>query len=557
LDISSADALDRPRRQPGEGQVFLGSGGLPPSDPRDEQLLNVYRLTDPGLSELTLEPLLHELLDRIKEILTVDTVAVLLIDEEERELVARAAKGLEEEVERGVRIPIGGGFAGRIASERTPIYIPDAEHADVMNPILREAGVRSLLGVPLIVEGHVVGVLHVGTLAPREFTNEDAALLQLAAARAAPAIERARLFDALDREHRNAVALQRSLLPDRLPDIPGMDVAAGYLPSLDEVGGDWYDVVDLPHGHVGLAIGDVAGHGVRAASLMGQLRTGLRAYALEGHGAGETLKRVDQLLQTIRGRGMATAAYAVIAPETGAVTLASAGHPPPVLISAAGEARLVEVTSAPPLGTMPYSTFREVQTTLEPGETLLMYTDGLVERRGEALTVGLERLRAAASMSVSAEALCQHVLHALVPALGAADDVALVALRNLPVEDDILMRVPADPQVLAPIRQALRRWLRAHGADPQDIAALTLASGEACANAIEHAYSPGRAVFELEALHSSGTVTLTVRDNGRWRRPRGVNRGRGLKMIEASVDEVDVRATTTGTEVMLRRRIGS
>jgi anti-sigma regulatory factor (Ser/Thr protein kinase)/putative methionine-R-sulfoxide reductase with GAF domain len=557
LDISSADALDRPRRQPGEGQVFLGSGGLPPSDPRDEQLLNVYRLTDPGLSELTLEPLLHELLDRIKEILTVDTVAVLLIDEEERELVARAAKGLEEEVERGVRIPIGGGFAGRIASERTPIYIPDAEHADVMNPILREAGVRSLLGVPLIVEGHVVGVLHVGTLAPREFTNEDAALLQLAAARAAPAIERARLFDALDREHRNAVALQRSLLPDRLPDIPSMDVAAGYLPSLDEVGGDWYDVIDLPRGHVGMAIGDVAGHGVRAASLMGQLRTGLRAYALEGHGAGETLKRLDQLLQTIRGRGMATAAYAVIAPETGAVTLASAGHPPPVLISAAGEARFLQVKSAPPLGTLPFSTFHEVQTTLEPGETLLMYTDGLVERRGEALTVGLERLRAAASMSVSAEALCQHVLHKLVPALGAADDVALVALHNLPVEDDIIMRLPAHPQVLAPIRQALRRWLRAHGADSQDIAALTLASGEACANAIEHAYSPGRAVFELEALHSSGTVTLTVRDNGRWRRPRGVNRGRGLKMIEASVDEVDVRATTTGTEVMLRRRIGS
>jgi anti-sigma regulatory factor (Ser/Thr protein kinase)/putative methionine-R-sulfoxide reductase with GAF domain len=557
LDISSADALDRPRRQPGEGQVFLGSGGLPPSDPRDEQLLNVYRLTDPGLSELTLEPLLHELLDRIKEILTVDTVAVLLIDEEERELVARAAKGLEEEVERGVRIPIGGGFAGRIASERTPIYIPDAEHADIMNPLLREAGVRSLLGVPLIVEGHVVGVLHVGTLAPREFTNEDAALLQLAAARAAPAIERARLFDALDREHRNAVALQRSLLPDRLPDIPSMDVAAGYLPSLDEVGGDWYDVIDLPRGHVGMAIGDVAGHGVRAASLMGQLRTGLRAYALEGHGAGETLKRLDQLLQTIRGRGMATAAYAVIAPETGAVTLASAGHPPPVLISAAGEARFLQVKSAPPLGTLPFSTFHEVQTTLEPGETLLMYTDGLVERRGEALTVGLERLRAAASMSVSAEALCQHVLHKLVPALGAADDVALVALHNLPVEDDIIMRLPAHPQVLAPIRQALRRWLRAHGADSQDIAALTLASGEACANAIEHAYSPGRAVFELEALHSSGTVTLTVRDNGRWRRPRGVNRGRGLKMIEASVDEVDVRATTTGTEVMLRRRIGS
>jgi GAF domain-containing protein len=151
--------------------VFLGTSGLPPVDPRADHLLSMYRLTDPGLSDLALEPLLDALLERTRKILDVDTVAVLLIDEGERELVARAAKGLEEEVERGVRIPIGGGFAGRIAAERTPIFIADAERAEIMNPILREAGVRSLLGVPLIVEGRAVGVLHVGTLAPREFTN--------------------------------------------------------------------------------------------------------------------------------------------------------------------------------------------------------------------------------------------------------------------------------------------------------------------------------------------------------------------------------------------------
>jgi anti-sigma regulatory factor (Ser/Thr protein kinase)/putative methionine-R-sulfoxide reductase with GAF domain len=537
--------------------VFLGTSGLPPLDHRADHLLGMYRLTDPGLSELALEPMLAALLERTKEILEVDTVAVLLIDEAERELVARAAKGLEEEVERGVRIPIGAGFAGRIAAERTPIFIADAEYAEIMNPILREKGVRSLLGVPLIVEARAVGVLHVGTLTPRTFTNEDAALLQLAAAQAAPAIERARLFDVLDREHRNAVALQRSLLPEGLPDIAGIEVAARYLPARDEVGGDWYDVIELRRGLVGFAIGDVAGHGVRAAALMGQLRTGLRAYALDGHGPGETLKRLDRLLQTIRGRGMATAAYGVIASDTGLLRLANAGHPPALRISATGEARLMEATTAPPLGTLPYPTYREVETSLGPGETILMYTDGLVERRGEALTIGLERLRQAASGATGANAVCERVLQALVPALVAADDVALVALRTEVVKPEMAMRLPADPQVLARVRNVLRHWLRAHGAHADDISAITLACGEACANAIEHAYAPGQAMFELAASHVSGTVTLAVRDRGRWRRPRGVHRGRGLMMIEATVDDVDVRATATGTEVVMRRRIGS
>jgi serine phosphatase RsbU (regulator of sigma subunit)/anti-sigma regulatory factor (Ser/Thr protein kinase) len=538
--------------------VFLGTSGLPPLNLRGDHLLSMYRLTDPALSDLALEPLLDALLDRTKSILDVDTVAVLLIDDTERELVARAAKGLEEEVERGVRIPIGGGFAGRIAAERTPIFIADAEHADIMNPILREAGVRSLLGVPLIVESRATGVLHVGTLTPRQFTHEDAALLQLAASQMAPAVERARLFDALDREHRSAVALQRSLLPEGLPDIGGIDAAARYLPARDEVGGDWYDVIELPRGLVGFAIGDVAGHGVRAASLMGQLRTGLRAYALDGYGPGETLARLDRLLQTIRGRGMATAAYGVIAPETGAMRLANAGHPPPLRISASGEARLMEATTAPPLGTLSYPSYREVETSLGPGETILMYTDGLVERRGEALTVGLERLRQAAGAGgMGAEVLCQRVIETLVPTLSAADDVALVALRNEVVQPGVHLRLAADPAVLARVRQVLRRWLRAHGAHADEIAAITLACGEACANAIEHAYAPGQATFELEAKHVAGTVTLAVRDQGRWRRPRGAHRGRGLMMIEAAVDELDVRTTATGTEVLMRRRIGS
>jgi anti-sigma regulatory factor (Ser/Thr protein kinase)/putative methionine-R-sulfoxide reductase with GAF domain len=542
---------------PGRGQVFLGIGDQPAFDGSPGQLEQVYRLADPALSELPLEPLLDELLARAREILGVDTVAILLLDEETQELVARAAKGIEEEVERGVRIPVGGGFAGRIAAGRTPIYIADVDHAEILNPILRMKGIRSLLGVPMMVAGTVIGVLHVGTVTPREFTNQDAALLQLAAARAAPAIDRARLFDALDREHRIAVALQRSLLPDRLPDLVGIETAARYLPSRDEVGGDWYDVIDLPGGSIGLAIGDVAGHGLRAAALMGQLRTGLRAYALDGHPPADALKRLDRLLQTISGRGMATAGYAIVDPATGALRYASAGHPPPVLIRQGARAELLDARTAPPLGSLPFAAYNEVQETLRPGDTILLYTDGLVERRREALTTGLERLRALAAAPLSAEALCQRVVEQLVPAAGGDDDIAVVALRLAPLEADLNVRFAADPQVLSQMRRTIARWLQAHGAQAPEVAAITLACGEACANAIEHAYAPGVAYFELGAAHDGGVVTITVRDTGRWRAARGTNRGRGLKMMAAAVDELDVRTTNSGTEVVMRQRLGS
>jgi GAF domain-containing protein/anti-sigma regulatory factor (Ser/Thr protein kinase) len=541
---------------PGQGQAFVGIGDQPTLDGSAGELEHVYRLADPALSELALEPLLDELLTRAKDILNVDTAAILLLDDEGQELVARAAKGLEEEVERGVRIPVGAGFAGRIAAGRRPIYIADVDHADVLNPILRMKGVRSLLGVPLLVEGAILGVLHVGTVSPREFTNSDAALLQLAAAQAAPAIDRARLFDALDRERRSAVALQRSLLPDRLPNLAGIDAAARYLPARDEVGGDWYDVIALPGGRVGLAIGDVAGHGLRAAALMGQLRTGLRAYALEGHPPGETLKRLDRMLQTIPGRGMATAAYAVVDPVTGTLHYASAGHPPPVLVRGGEEAILLDVSAAPPLGALPFAAYHEVEATLEPGDTILLYTDGLIERRREPLTEGLERLRALTAVRATADQLCQRVIEQLVPADGGEDDIAVVALRIMPVEAVVRVRFAADPQVLSQMRRMLGRWLQEHGAQPSEVADITLACGEACANAIEHAYGPGAAYFELEAVHEEGLVTVTVRDTGRWRTPRGGHRGRGLKMIAAAVDELDLRTTDAGTVVVIRHRLG-
>ncbi len=536
----------------GVGQVALRPAQ--PIDEASEQVRTSYRFSDPALSELPLEQLLGELLVRVQEALDVDTVAVLLFDEETNELVARAAKGIEEEVEQGVRLPIGQGFAGRIAGERVAIFIADVDHADILNPILREKGIRSLLGVPLIVEGSLIGVMHVGSLTPREFGANDLAVLQLAAARAAPAIERARLFAALEHEHRVSTVLQRSLLPKRLVEVVGVEVAARYLPAREEVGGDWYDVIELPRGKVGVVIGDVVGHGIAAAALMGRLRTALHSYAIESHGPGRTLELVDRFVHSLNEPAMATAAYAVFDTYTSQVCYATAGHLPPIVISGAGT-RALEVTPAPPLGAFPYGRCPEHQLQLGSGEMLFLYTDGLVERRGVPLNVGIDKLAVALRDARTPEHACALAVTDLVPLEGLQDDAAIVALQNSPVPAELHLRLPAQPQTLAHVRRVLRRWLVKQGADESDVAEVTIAVSEACANAIEHAYSPSPASFELDASRSDGEITVAVRDKGQWRPPRGSNRGRGLSIMIAAMDDVQIDRTDTGTQVVMRRRL--
>jgi serine phosphatase RsbU (regulator of sigma subunit)/anti-sigma regulatory factor (Ser/Thr protein kinase) len=553
--VASAPPPDQGPPRLGAGQVVVGSRGRQPEESA-AQTTELYLLADPALSELRLDALLNELLLRIRTILGVDTAAILLLDPDSGELVARAAAGLEEEVRQGVRIPLGKGFAGRVAAERVAIFVPDVGHADVLNPILREAGVRSLLGVPLVAEGELVGVLHVGTLHPREFAQRDSAVLEMAAARAAPAIERARVFDALEREHRAAVGLQRSLLPGRLPDFVDVEVAVRYLPAVDEVGGDWYDVIPLEQGLIGVAIGDVTGHGVRAAALMGQLRAGMRAYALEGHPPASVLELLNRLLTSGFERGMATAAYGVFCTDTGILRLAAAGHPPP-LVLAAGGARFEEADPDPPLGARQASTYREREIRVQPGEVVLLYTDGLIEARRERLDVGMRRLLAAAEAAGPVPAaLCGAVVDEILGRRAPDDDVAVLALRNIPVPETLSMRLPADGRVLAGVRSALRRWLRAHGAAEDQAYDILLATGEACANAVEHAYGPRGGAFELQAMRVGQDAVVLIRDTGRWRAPRGRHRGRGIAIMRASMDSVQYRRTDRGTEVVLRRRIG-
>jgi GAF domain-containing protein/anti-sigma regulatory factor (Ser/Thr protein kinase) len=536
----------------GVGQMVLGRE-VATVTPTTE-VRSLYRLSDPALSELPLEELLTELLDRVREVLEVDTVAILLLDEDTDELVARAARGIEEEVEQGVRIPLGNGFAGRIAAGRIPIFIADLEHAEVVNPILRQKGIHSLLGVPLIVQGKLIGVMHVGSLQPRVFNERDSAILQLAAGRAAPAIERAQVYSALERQHRVATVLQRSLLPRGLPQLFGVSVAARYLPARDEVGGDWYDVIELPRGRLGIAIGDVVGHGIRAAALMGQLRTALRAYALDRDSPAQVLEGVDRYIQGIGGYAMATAAYGVFDPASRSLCFASAGHLPPVIVGGGG-GRVVEVPPAPPLGAFPYVSYPEHELMLAPGETILLYTDGLVERPRQSLGERIDELVEIAATAGSVEDACVLAVDRLVAPEGPRDDVAIVALQSNAVPAELRLRLPARPSVLADVRSALRRWLMDRGASPEELTEITIAVSEACANAVEHAYSPTPQTFELLATAEADEVIVTVRDQGHWRPPRGEDRGRGLTIIGAAMGEVDVNRTDNGTEVVMRRRL--
>jgi serine phosphatase RsbU (regulator of sigma subunit)/FixJ family two-component response regulator/anti-sigma regulatory factor (Ser/Thr protein kinase) len=514
------------------------------------------RLTEAALANLSLDELLHELLGHVCELLNADTAAILLLDDEREVLEVRAERGLEGEADARFTVPVGAGFAGRIVSERRSIVIDDVAKTDVLSPILRQR-VKSLVGVPLLVDDRIIGAMHVGTIERREFTAEDTVVLQLASDRAGRAIERAQRFQ---QEHDTAITLQRSLLPDRLPDLPGLALAARYLPGAagTEVGGDWYDVIPLADGRVGIAMGDVVGRGIPAASLMGQLRNGLRAYAIEGHRPAAVLERLDRLVQSLSPGRMATLLYMVLEPDGRTAAFANAGHMPLLVVDDAGEPRLLEGARAVPLGVLPYATFDEADTPLEPGSTLVLYTDGLVEERGISIETRLDELvRVASQPFEGPNELCERLLAELLPEGPGSDDVGLLAVTTAPASTDRLaLSLPAEPEALIMARRALRTWLAEVGVDPEVLYDITLATGEACTNAIEHAYAPGVASFDLEAMCRDDDVVVTVRDYGSWRPPRGQNRGRGLKLMETLMDEVKVRREQTGTTVELRRVVG-
>ncbi|BCL23975.1 SpoIIE family protein phosphatase [Streptomyces tuirus] len=290
---------------------------------------------------------------------------------------------------------------------------------------LHEAGAHSYLALPLVARGKVLGTLSLyRTVNERPFDDQDQVLASELAARAAICIDNARLYG---RERGTALTLQRSLLPSTPAEREGLDIAARYRPALSEVGGDWYDVLPLGPGRTGLVVGDVMGKGVQAAAIMGQLSTATRALARLDLPPAELLRHLDDIAGSL-GDAIATCVYAVCDLRRGTCELSSAGHLPPVLAGADGRAELVDVPGGVPLGVGGVD-FGTVEVGLAPGSLLALYTDGLVENRGEPIDTGLDTLtRLLGNAGPSLQRASDSLLSALSPEPD--DDVALLLVRT-------------------------------------------------------------------------------------------------------------------------------
>jgi sigma-B regulation protein RsbU (phosphoserine phosphatase) len=385
-----------------------------------------------GFTATSLDRALERLLVLARDALGGERAAALLVEDgDHRVLRVRAALGMDVV---GDVTTIGTGVSGAIAGGGRGLVFDDIAAVDGLAPAHRRFR-GSLAGVPLRLDGEVIGVLHVSTSEIGRFGPDDLRLLEAVGDRAALAIGHAQLRE---RERNLAETLQRSLLPRMLPSAAGVRLCARYLPRGTDgpVGGDFYDAVVLPGERVGLAIGDVAGKGLSAAAAMGQVRAALHAYALEDDEPGSVLGRLDRFVAAM---DVTATAMFIIIDGDGEMAIASAGHPPAVLVDAGG-ARLVTGALGPPLGSGVDGRGTEHHR-LTAGARLLLYTDGLVERRGESLDVSLEALRkVAASAGPGLDAICDRVLEALAPpdAGDWPDDVALLAVHR--VEGD--MRAP-------------------------------------------------------------------------------------------------------------------
>ena len=306
--------------------------------------------------------------------------------------------------------------------------------------------------------------------------------------------------------------LQRTLLPDGFPQVPGLRFSAKYLAAGSglKVGGDWYDVFQLPNGCMALVIGDVVGRGVMAASVMAEARTALRAYLIEGHSLREAMSLLNDLLISLGRDRAATVAILELDLELGEVDAVSAGHLPAVVVDGGGSASLWHLPQGPPLGIAHGQRYESERRPFAADNALLLFTDGLVEVRGEVIDEGLERLRAAAEAAATGEygSLADRVYWALTGQAPTEDDVALLAIESTPLGPVVELTLDAEPGVLVGLRRTLGRWLADVGASENDLFDIALAVSEAAANAIEHAYGARRATFEVRCERRGGEVRV-------------------------------------------------
>jgi serine phosphatase RsbU (regulator of sigma subunit)/anti-sigma regulatory factor (Ser/Thr protein kinase) len=416
----------------------------------------------------------------------------------------------------------------------------------------------ALAVAPLVVGDRSVAALAFAWRDAQSFEAERRQFVETLARQCAQALDRARKHES---ERQIAETLQRSMLPDRLPDVPGVELAARYVPGTAgmEIGGDWYDAIPLDNGRLGLAVGDVVGKGVRAASTMGQLRIALRAFALELLRPATAGSRLIALTDTFADVPFATLVYLTLDPTRRVCRYTVAGHLPPLKLGPDGTVERLDGGRSLPLGVGPDVEFEQAAIELEPGSTIVLYTDGLVERPGRSLADGLARLERSLQGEEAAAldpgALADSVLATLLAEGDPRDDVALLVVKLAPALEDLSLTLHADPSALVDLRSELRSWLDRTGASRPQAQDILLACWEACANAIEHG-SNGSGEIRVELSVDSGVVNVRVADTGSWRRPvERQGRGFGLRLLRRLMDTVRVEPLPTGTVVRMARTI--
>jgi serine/threonine-protein kinase RsbW len=423
-------------------------------------------------------------------------------------------------------------------------------------PVLELLGGLRVHVMALRARARALGALTIAV--PSEDTRVDAVLLQRVATRAALALDNALLYE---QERDVSHSLQLSLLGGQPASGRGTDVASAYLPATDalEVGGDWYDVLDLPGGTRAFVVGDVVGHGLEAAKAMGQLRGAVRALAPIGTPT-DLLTNLDLFVESVPEASMSTLAYVVLDPESGRIRYACAGHPPPLVVSRDGGTRYLWEGRSTPLGCSLGSWRTEAEATLARDETVVLYTDGLVERRDAGLDAMLSELIDAASAAAgsSPARIVDGILSALL-ADSLEDDVCMLAVRLISA-DHFSRSVPATPNDVAELRRSLDAWLDRLGVPTVARRDLVLAVAEAAANAAEHAYAfDGTGSIRVDVRREDdGTLSASVTDEGTWREPvESPERGRGIKIIRALMEDVSIVSDARGTVVHMRRPIAT
>ena len=555
LILHLQDLRERRRAQRDREQLIRAQAARAQAEAAAERLRIMQSIAVAALGAEDLAQLLGELLDRILEALDVDRAAVVLTDEAPA-VVARAAGGVDTVVAHEAHDHLDD-LVERVERENGPLMIADVAAAGLDASSLGPP-ISSLLAVPLSDGEQVIGSLHVGTLTRRDFDAETVALLRLAADRAGLAIARTRLYE---RERGIASELQRSLLPKGLPQVSGVALAARYLPGVNgtTVGGDWYDAIALHSGRVALAIGDVVGRGISAAATMGQMRSALRAILMQADHTGEMGDRLNRFAHALGPDAvMTTVVLAIFEPATGTLRYTNAGHPPPLVIGPDGTARFVTDAPSPPMGVLASPRYPEHAVVLEPGSTLVLYTDGLVEEPSEVLDVGLDRLlQAGRGAGEDVAATCERLLEQGLRGGSRSDDVTLLAVRTSEtLGERVALEVCGRSGGLFAMRQTLRRWLTEAQAGEDEIEDIIMACNEACENSIEHAYGFGDDLFDVVFERDGGEVSISIRDSGTWQPPHDEPyRGHGLPLIGKLMDSVDVQPRPGGTTVLMRRRL--